>query len=119
MTEARRIARQIVKDQIKAAGEKVSHYTAKAITEAANGLIEADPTILETAKANLAAASKKVGDQAKAKAALAKAGIKVDPKLVAKAEAAKKEKKKEAVPLSAKQAAIPAKPQAKGQRPHA
>ena len=100
MTEARRIAKNIVKDQIKKAGGKISHYEAKEITAAANQLIEAQPEIIETAKTNLEAR----------KAAPVKIDIaslvKESPKLVAKAEENKAKKKGQ---LSAKQAGLVAK----------
>ena len=103
MTEARRIAKNIVKDEIKKAGGKISHYDAKEITAAANQLIEADPSIVETAKENLE----------KRKAAPVKIDIaslvKENPKLVAKAEEAKAAKKANAGTLSAKQAGMVAK----------
>jgi hypothetical protein len=92
-TEAMRIARNRVKDAIKASGNRISHYTAKQISEAAKGLIEADPTILADAEAALAKRSEiPVPTDLMAM-------LKVDPKLVAKAEARAKEKG-----LSAKQA---------------
>lgn len=53
MTEARRLARNVVKDAIKAAGGKISHYEPKDITAAANELLKSDPTLVEQAKANL------------------------------------------------------------------
>src|SRR5262245_14759289 len=43
MTEARRLARQAVKDAIKADGGKISHYEASEITKAANALIDEYP----------------------------------------------------------------------------
>ena len=102
MTEARRIARDIVKDELKKAGLKVSHYAASEITTAANELIEADPAILQTAKANLEKrGSGKVGGIL--------GHLKADPKLVAKAEEAKVAKAANKVPLSAKQAGMTAK----------
>lgn len=104
MTEARRIARNLVKDAMKANGIKVSHVEASEITKAANALLEADPSIVETAKANLEERSKKPI------AIDVKALIQESPKLVAKAEA-KKAKDKEQ--LSAKQAGKP-KTRAKG-----
>lgn len=108
MTEARRIARAKVKDALKANGEKPSLYSAKAITEAANALIEADPSILETAKANIEArkeapASVKID---------IKSLIKPDPKLVAKAA---KDKADKSTQLSAKQAGMTGK-RSKGQQ---
>lgn len=57
--EARRLARDVVKSQIKAAGEKLKNYSAADITEAADALIEANPEILAEAKANLAARADK------------------------------------------------------------
>lgn len=108
MVEARRLAKALVKDALREAGEKISHYEAKDITAMANELIEADPSIVEQAKVNVAEREEK-----------AKAGVKVDlskikasPKLVAKAEKEKAEKKTQ---LSAKQAGKPqaAKPKAK------
>lgn len=64
MTEARRIAKNIVKAGIKANGEKVSDYDAKSITEMANQYIEENPDVVTQAQtaienaAKLAAATK-------------------------------------------------------------
>lgn len=58
MTEARRLARNVVKDAIKASGGKISHYEAKDITAAANELLKSDATLVEQAKANLEALEK-------------------------------------------------------------
>lgn len=94
MTEARRLAKAIIKEQMKAAGLKVSHYPAKEITAAANALIESDASIIATATENIAqrkAAPKVEGTIL--------ATLKADPKLVAAAEA-----KKSKDQLSAKQA---------------
>lgn len=99
MTEARRIARELVKSQIKAAGHKISHYGAAAITEAANSILEAQPDLIKLAEKNLA----ERGGQ-KITVAL---NLKEDPKLVAKAEKIKAEKAAKKVPpgvLSAAQA---------------
>lgn len=113
MTEARRIARNLVKDAMKEEGIKISHVKASEITAAANELINSDPSILEQAKANLAAAE----TAPKAKINI-KALIKEDPELVKKAEA-KKAKERESKPLSAKQAGK-VKPRAgKGAQPQA
>lgn len=54
MTEARRIAKALVKDTLKASGAKVSHYSASDILAAANAVIENDPSIITMAEANLA-----------------------------------------------------------------
>ena len=53
MTEARRLARNLVKDEMKRQGIKISHVEASEITKAANALLEEDPSLIETAKANL------------------------------------------------------------------
>lgn len=96
MTEARRIAKNLVKDGIKAAGMKISNVPAKEITQAANVLLAEDPSLVEQAKANLEERAK-----VPANVALIKSLIKEDPKLVAKAKAANEAKRKT---LSATQA---------------
>lgn len=58
-TEARRIARELVKEQLRAANEKLSQYDAKDITEAADALIAEDPSIVAQAEANLAERAEK------------------------------------------------------------
>lgn len=109
MTEARRLAKNLVKDMMKEKGIKISYVDSKDITAAANELLEEMPELIETAKANLAA-----------REAIPTAGkidistiIKVNPKKVAKAEAEKAAKKASA-PLSAKQAG---KVKARGSKP--
>ena len=95
MTEARRLAKEVVKNEIRAAGMKISHVEASVITKAANELIAADPSFIENAKANIEARSA-------VKSAINIANlVHESPKLVAKAEAAKAERKTQ---LSAKQA---------------
>ena len=98
-TEAMRIARNRVKDAIKASGKRISHYTAKDISAAAKSLIEADPSILADAEAAIAKRSEIPVAQD------LMAMLKEDPKLVAKAEAKKAEAAKNK-PLSAKQAGL-------------
>jgi hypothetical protein len=49
MTEARRIARTLVKEEMKRTGIKVSHVEAKDITKLANALIAQEPWIVEQA----------------------------------------------------------------------
>jgi hypothetical protein len=49
MTEARRIARALVKEEMKRTGIKVSHVEAKEITKLANALIASEPSIVEQA----------------------------------------------------------------------
>jgi len=107
MTEARRLAKNLVKDAMKANGIKISHVAASEITKAANALLDADPSIIETATKNLA------DREATPVAIDIKALIKTDPKLVEKAEA-KKAADKANRPLSAKQAGKVA-PRKKGQ----
>lgn len=87
MTEARRLAKNLVKDSIKAAGMKISHVEAKDITAAANELLAADKSLIEQAKTNLA-------EREKMPVAIdIKSLIKESPKLVAKAQAANEKKK--------------------------
>ena len=57
MTEARRLAKEVVKNEIRAAGMKISHIEASVITKAANELISADPSFIAQAQANLEARS--------------------------------------------------------------
>lgn len=100
-TEAMRLARQVVKDLIKKAGGKISHYKASEITTAAKAVL-ADP---EQGPPIIAKAEAAVADRE----AMPKGGIdimsliKESPELVAKAEAKKAEAQKDK-PLSAKQA---------------
>lgn len=102
MTEAMRLARNLIKDAMKREGIKISHVKASEITSAAKAYLEQDATLIETAKANLEARENiQVGDKISLKDL-----IKEDPTLVAKAEKAKAEKKSQ---LSAKQAGMPKK----------
>lgn len=55
MTEAMRLARNLVKDEIKRQRLKISHFEASEITKAAKELLTDDPSLIETAKANLEA----------------------------------------------------------------
>lgn len=97
MTEAKRLARNFVKDQLRAAGHKVSHYSAAEITKAAVAMIEADASWVKLAEESLSQAAAKT-------ASIDLEAIKTDPKLVAKAESKKKGEGK--APLSATQAGI-------------
>jgi len=111
MTEAMRLARNLVKDFMKSKKIKISTVKASEITKAAGVLLGQDPSIIETAKANLAARAKQpiTVDLSSL--------IHADPTLVAKAEA-KAAKAKAEKPLSAKQAGKVA-PRAKGAKPQA
>lgn len=55
-TEAMRLARNLVKDQIKAAGGKISHYEASEITKVAKALLESEQgkSLMDMAAANIA-----------------------------------------------------------------
>jgi len=98
-TEARRLAREIVRDLMKKNGIKISHVKASQITALADDLIEQDPTLLAQAEANLAAR------EATPTPSISLDTLKamVDPKLVA-ADEAKKAAERASRPLSAKQA---------------
>ena len=103
LTEARRLAKEVVKDAIRREGKKISHFEPKQITLLANQLIEADPSYIESAKANIEA-------RTSLKPTISLAGLEESPKLVAAAEAEKAKRKEQ---LSAKQAgkvAAPRKP---------
>jgi hypothetical protein len=95
MTEARRLAKEVVKNEIRAAGMKISHVEASEITKAANALIEADPSFIASATANIEARA-----QVKPSVDI-KSLIHESPKLVKAAEEAKAARKTQ---LSAKQA---------------
>ncbi len=58
MTEARRLAKEAVKQQLRKAKKKISHYKASDITAAANALLETDDgkKFIATARDNIAAA---------------------------------------------------------------
>lgn len=101
MTEARRIAKALVKEEMKRLKIKVSHVEASEITKAANALIEANPEIVTKAQAAIAA------QEAEA------AGIKIDVASIAisptKVKAAEAKKAAGKTTLSATQAGKPAK----------
>jgi len=109
MTEAMRLARNLVKDAMKANKIKISHVKASEITTTAKALIESDPSIITTAEANL-----KAREATPLKIDITKL-IKVDAKLVA-ADEAKKAKAAADKPLSKTQAGKVA-PRAKGAKP--
>lgn len=109
MTEAMRLARNLVKDVMKANKIKISHVKASEITTAAKALLDSDASIIATAEANL-----KAREATPMKIDIAKL-IHVDPELVRKDEA-KKAADKASKPMSAKQAGKVA-PRAKGAKP--
>lgn len=115
MTEARRLARQAVKDALKAAGQKVTHYSAADITQAANVMLADDsPAEGEPGSPDYKSAGAGPALIAMAEAAIAKrkekptkvdlSFLKPDAKLVAKAEETKAAKKANAGTLSKTQA---------------
>jgi hypothetical protein len=67
MVEARRLARNIVKDALKAAGHKVSHIEARSITALANEYLDSEEGAgtIEEAKTNLEAREAKVSAKPK------------------------------------------------------
>lgn len=94
-THARRIARDVVKNEMRKAGIKQSQVAAKDITAAADALIAQDPSYLEKARAY-------VDSQTAITSAIdVSALVHVDPKKVAKAAEAKANR-----PLSAKQSGM-------------
>jgi hypothetical protein len=111
MTEAMRLARNLIKDAMKANKIKISTVKASEITKAAKAYIESNPSIIATAEKNL---------QEREQTPMTidiKSLIHVDPELVAKAEA-KAAKAKADKPLSKTQAGRVA-PRAKGAKPAA
>ena len=94
-TEAMRLARVLIRDTLKAAGEKVSHYSAKAITELAKEYLESDDgqDLVAQAAENIKAREEQE-KASKAKIDISK--IKPDPKLV---EASKLKSKKARAPV--------------------
>jgi hypothetical protein len=97
MTEARRLAKALVKDELKRAGIKISHVEASEITKYANDYLETEAghKLVEQAKANLADREKvSIGDVINVKS------IAISEKRVQAAEAKKANKGT----LSAKQA---------------
>lgn len=106
-TEAMRLARNLVKDEMKRQGIKISHVEASEITKAAKELLDAMPELVETAKANIDARN-----AVPVATAINVKSIKTSAKKVAAAEA------KKAGTLSAKQAGK-VKTRAKGQQAQA
>jgi hypothetical protein len=105
-TEALRLARNTVKDAIKAAGEKISHVKASDITSAARDLIAQDPEYLVKAKENLEANALKPKQKSKEELEAYVAKL-VDPALVTKAkEKAAADKAKSAGIISSTQAGL-------------
>lgn len=101
MTEARRLAKNIIKAAIKASGERISAYEPKVITEAANEYLTQHPEVIEQAAASI--------EQAKTLAGVADvSGIHTDAKRVAKLDAKKVKKGKSDLPVIPQKAKPPA-----------
>lgn len=96
MTEARRLAKNIIKAGIKKEGKRISDFEAKAITEAANAYIGEHPELIETAKASIEANAKLAQS-----VAVNVAAIPVSPAKVAKNEKKKAEAKAETLAKNA------------------
>lgn len=113
MTEARRLARNLVKDEMKRQGIKVSYVEASEITKAANALLAAQPELIEQAKEAIKEREAKAEATKEALAGITLA-IPVSEKKKAKAEAEKAKAKQ----LSAAKAGK-TEPRKKGQKPAA
>lgn len=85
MTEARRIARTLVKDELKRSGVKVSYVESSEITKAANALLADNPAII-------AQATEEVEKRAKTKVKIDVGTIPISAKRKAAAEARKADK---------------------------
>jgi len=85
MTEARRIARNLVKEELKRSGVKVSYVESSEITKAANALLAADPDIVKQAE-------EEVEKRAAKKVKIDVASIPISQKKVKAAEDRKKDK---------------------------
>src|SRR6266700_273836 len=97
MTRARYLARQVVKDEMKRVGMKVSHTKSSEITKAANDLLATEDGAQFVTQAE--AEFKQAQETKLTSVSDIVSGIKTDPALVAAAEAKKKSQQ-----LSAKQA---------------
>ncbi len=103
MNEARRLAKVLIKDTLKAAGKKPAEYTGAEITAFANILLETNPSLLETAKANIEARKAKLEE---VKSAIDVTQMKADPKRIAAVKAKADKAKVAKGQVSAKQAGI-------------
>lgn len=117
MTEARRIAKALVKDEMKRQKIKVSYVEASEITKAANALIAANPAIVEQAKANIEAREKEAQALKEGLAQIVTPGM-VSAAKAAKVDKAKAEAKEKMGTLSATQAGqIAQRPAPKASKP--
>lgn len=105
MTEARRLARNLVKDELKRQKVKISYVEASEITKAANALIAADPSIIKAAEESLKARDAKSAGIKEKLAGL----VQAVPQSEAKKKKAEADKAKAKEQLSATQAKLTAK----------
>lgn len=119
MTEARRLAKGLVKEEMKKHKIKVSHVEASEITKAANALLNTDKgaAIIAQAKANIDARKAAVTDEAGL--GIDVGAIPVSAKKVAAAEKAAAEKKAEAAARKAGNDGVTDKRSAKAKAPPA
>lgn len=101
MTEARRIAKEMVKNKLRAANRRISHVAASDITKAANMMIESDPSIIEKAREAIAERANLTNTMTSEIDVTSM--VPEDPKKVAKAEKAKTDRRGQ---LSATQAGL-------------
>lgn len=106
MTEALRQAREVVRNEIRKAGQKISQYKASQITEYATQVVAADPSYIAKARDAIAAREQIV-------AAIDVSAFKPDAELAAKAKAKAAEKAAEKAIYSKTQAGIPTRRKAK------
>jgi len=116
---ARRIAKEVLKDEIRQAGMKISHIAPRDLTRLANERIAEDPSYIAQATAEIEARSKIThleGDEeaikAAAQAKLAALGLHEDPKLIKAAEEEKAKRKTQLSAAKAGKTAPPRKPKA-------
>lgn len=114
MTKARQLAKEVVRNQLREAGVRISMVPATDITKYANVLVADDPSYIAEATKLIEEQKSKTGEKANVLAKLAQLGISESPILVAKAEKAKAAKAKDK-PLSAKAAGRAKVPPAKVQ----
>lgn len=95
MTKARQLAKEVVRNQLREAGVRISMVPAADITKYANELVASDPSYIAEAAKLIDEAKAKTNDKGSILAKLAELGISESPLLVAKAEKAKAAKAKD------------------------
>lgn len=105
-TEARRLARNLVKDEMKRQNIKVSHVESSEITKAANALLDS-----EQGEAIIKQATENIAERQKTKIAIDVTAIPISTKKVQKAEKEKAERKAATSAAKAGKVQVRAKPQ--------